>query len=117
MKRVMLLVVAGAALILPAAPALAQTPTTTYPPGNCGPEDSTQNLGIFQVGDTVAGTLTPSPCPFVPGSTVGLSVNGAAAGTKTANGGGGVFVNIQITSQTSGLLNDPVTVPLTDRPT
>src|SRR5437867_9974061 len=112
MKRVMLLAI-GAALLLPAAPAVAQpTPSTEYPPGPCTAENTSQNLGTFQIGATVTGTLTPSPCPFVPGSAVAMAVNGAAAGTKTANGSGGVFVSLAITSATSGLLNDPVTVPL-----
>ena len=43
---------------------------------------------------------------------IAKAVNGVGAGTKVANGGGGVFFNLQIESATSGLLNDPVTVPL-----
>jgi len=111
MKRVMLLAI-GAALLLPAAPAVAQTPSTEYPPGPCTAENTSQNLGTFQIGNTVTGPLTPSPCAFVPGSAVAMAVNGAGAGTKAANGSGGVFVSLQINSATSGLLNDPVTVPL-----
>src|SRR5205807_10465256 len=74
--------------------------------------NSTQNLGSVAVGGALTGTLTPTPCPFLPGVTVNIAVNGVAVGTKTANASGGVPVNLQVTSATSGLLNDPVTVAI-----
>ena len=73
MKRVMLLAAGAAVLLFSAAPAVAQTPTTTYPPGACTAESSSQNFGSFQIGNTVTGHFTVV-CP-------GAAVGPSAAGT------------------------------------
>jgi hypothetical protein len=105
--------VVGVVLAVPGV-ALAQTTTTAGgypPPPNCANNPTAQNLGTIAVGGTVSGDLTPV-CPFVAGSTVNMTVNGASGGTKTASSRGSVHVTLQVNSRTSGSLNDPVTVPV-----
>jgi hypothetical protein len=79
---------------------------SSYQPGGC---TATTNLGTIGVGQSVSGVLAPG-CVY--NGQVVMAVNGGAAGTKTPNPGGGVNVNLQATSQSSGLLNDPVQVSI-----
>jgi hypothetical protein len=109
MRRFILAVAIGFALT-PAAAAVAQT-SGYPPPANCVNNPTGQNLGTINVGQTLSTTMTPV-CIFIAGSTVNMTVNGASGGTKTANAQGGVPVNLTAVSQTSGSLNDPVTVPI-----
>src|SRR5437879_2760721 len=93
MRRGIFAAVLGLLLAAGASPALAQT-TTTYQPGGCS---GSTNLGTTAVGGTITGTIAPA-CLFG-GATLTMSVNGAAAGTKTANNSsGGVTVNLQVVS-------------------
>jgi hypothetical protein len=85
------LVVAALALIV-AAPAAAQT---GYPVPTATCAVSTTNLGTHNVGDTFAG----GGCgPFAPGTLVTFTLNGVAAGSKTAGSDGSVPLVITILS-------------------
>ena len=103
-----LLALAGATLAVLAAPAGAQT---GYPPPGCTANASTQQLGSFNVGDTITLTLAPS-CPFQPGTPVTVTVNGVAIGTKVANSSGFVVVRITVVSTSTLSVDDPVLVPV-----
>lgn len=103
-----LLALAGAALAVLAAPAEAQT---GYPPPACTANASTQQLGSFNVGDTITVTLAPS-CPFQPGTPVTVTVNGVTVGTKVANSSGFVVVRITVVSTSTLSVDDPVLVPV-----
>src|SRR5437764_14622129 len=107
MRRGILSAALGLALVAAAAPAMAQTTTTNYQPGRT---NATVNVGLVVApGGSISGTIGPN-CHFT--GTVVMAVNGAAAGTKSPNTGNGVNVTIQALSETSGLLNDPVAIPL-----
>ena len=107
MRRGILSAALGLALVAAAAPAMAQTTTTNYQPG-C--TNATVNLGTVVAPGSLSGTIGPN-CHFT--GTVVMAVNGAAAGTKLPNTGNGVNVSLQaFAGGTSGLLNDPVAVPL-----
>ena len=92
----------GLALVLVApAPAGAQT---GYPPGACTPISSAQDAGAHNIGDVFTVRMTPV-CLFDPGSTVGISVNGQGIGTKAADAGGGVNVQVRVVSATQLEIN------------
>jgi hypothetical protein len=113
MKRFVLAVALGVVLVAPGV-AGAQTTTTGGgypPPSNCLNNSTVLNLGTVVVGGTISTRLKPV-CPFVPGSTVNMNVNGGNGGTKIAGNDGAVPVNLLIQSLTTGLLNDPVSVPV-----
>src|SRR5437868_2549770 len=101
MRRAILAVVLGLAIAAPAAPAFAQstggsgTPTVV----NCGSA-------------ATGGTISCNIGGFPPGSTVTVSVNGTGNLTKTADSAGNIHITIQITSQTTGVLGDPVNVTI-----
>ena len=105
MRRGILAAAVGLLLAAGASPAFAQT-TTTYQPGGC---TGSTNLGTAAPGGTVSGTIGPA-CHFT--GSVTMSVNGSSGGTKTPNSGGGVTISLQIVTETQGLLNDPVSVPV-----
>ena len=112
MKRFVLAAAAAVMLmaVAPATGAVAQT--SGYPPPvNCLNGNTVVNLGTINVGQTLVGRLVPV-CPFIPGSTVSMTVNGAGGGTKVAAVDGSVPVNLLALSSTTGQLNDPVTVPI-----
>lgn len=81
-----------------------------YPPGPCIALNTTQNLGVFAVGQTVSFKLTPT-CALTPGTAVTVTVNGVNIPGKVVEGDGTVLVQIQITSATTALVDDPVPVP------
>ncbi|MBV8982265.1 MAG: hypothetical protein JO086_15285 [Acidimicrobiia bacterium] len=101
MRRALLAVVVGLAFVVPAAPALAQTSGGSGTPTvvSCGSA-------------TTGGTISCNIGGFPAGATVTVFVNGTGGLTKTADGSGVIHVTIQITSQTAGLLGDPVNVTL-----
>jgi hypothetical protein len=85
---------------VPAAPAFGQaggsgTPTTV----NCGSA-------------AVGGTISCNIGGFPAGATVTVNVNGTGGLVKTADANGFIHVTVTITSQTSGVLGDPVNVTL-----
>ncbi|MBV9410772.1 MAG: hypothetical protein JO148_04200 [Acidimicrobiia bacterium] len=83
------------------------TTTTTTPAEGChGDFDG----GTVSPGATVKGTLTLSNgCKFT--GTVDVSLNGKTL-QKTPDATGAVAVSVKINSMTSGVLDDPVDVPL-----
>ena len=101
MRRALLAVVLGLAIAAPAAPAFAQSAGGSGTP-------TVVNFGSFAVGSTVTGNL----CGLTPGSTVTANVNGTGGLTKTVDANGCVHITVQITSQTAGVLGDPVNVTL-----
>lgn len=88
------------------APASAQT---GYPPGGCTATAENQSAGTHAVGETFVIQLAPT-CPFTPGGTVAVSVNGQSVGTKPANASGFVAVSITVQSATQLVVDDPVNV-------
>jgi len=95
--------VAGAALMVLAPAASAQT---SYQVGGCA--SGTVDAGAHAIGSTFSFVLG---CPFEPGSTVTITVNGTTVGTKTADASGAVTVNVTVVSQTQLSINDPVSAP------
>jgi hypothetical protein len=87
------------AIAASAGPAFAQT---GYPPG------PTVNCGSAATG----GTISCDIGGFPPGATVTVNVNGTGGLTKTANAQGFIHVTVTITTQTSGVLGDPVNVTI-----
>ena len=95
LSALMALVGASVLLLVPAASA-----QTGYPPGPCTVlVGDSGNLATGSVGQTLTLTLTPE-CLFTPGSTVSITINGQAAGTKIANADGSVTVTVNILSTT-----------------
>lgn len=93
----------GGTLMLLAPAAGAQTP---YQAGGCA--SPTVDAGAHAIGSSFSFVLG---CPFDPGSTVTITVNGQTVGTKTADASGAVTVNVTVVSQTVLQINDPVTAP------
>lgn len=83
---------------------------TGYPPGPCISFPSFQNLGTFAVGQTLSFKLTPT-CAFTPGAAITVTVNGVNVPGKVAEADGTLNVQIQVTSATTALVDDPVSVP------
>lgn len=99
-------IVSGAmALGIPSASA--QT-TPTYP-GQCNVTTGSVDAGSHLVGERFTLTLAPT-CVFDPGSSVTVTVNGQAVGTKVASSSGTVNVTITITSATQLSIDDPILV-------
>ena len=97
----------GLALVLVVpAPAGAQT---GYPPGACTPLSSAHDAGAHNIGDVFTVRMMPV-CLFDPGSIVDLTVNGQGIGTKAADAGGGVNVQVRVVSATQLEIDDPITV-------
>jgi len=96
----------GSAAFLVAPPAMAQTPG--YPP-TCNLADVPQNGGTHQVGETFFIVVPPS-CSFTAGATVNVTVNGVSIGTKVAESGGIVSVQITVVSATQLSIDDPILV-------
>src|SRR5205807_4228688 len=65
-----------------------------------------QNCGTAAVGQTVGCNFGGFP----PGSEVTVTVNGTGNLTKTADSAGNIHITITLTSQTSGVLGDPVNI-------
>jgi hypothetical protein len=91
----------GIAIAVPAAPAFAQTAGGSGTP-------AVVNCGSAAVGGTIACNIGGFP----PGTTVTIFVNGTGGLVKTADANGNVHITIQITSQTAGILGDPVNVTI-----
>lgn len=101
MRRALLAVIVGLAFVVPAAPAFAQTSGGSGTP-------TVVNCGSAAVGATDSCTIGGFP----PGATVTVTVNGTGGLTKTADSSGNIHITIQITSQTTGILGDPVNVTI-----
>jgi hypothetical protein len=99
MKRVILAVGIGLLLAAPAVPAFGQA----YPPGG-----GSVFLGNAGVGGTITGKL----CGFPPGSQATVNVNGTGGQQGPTDSSGCKSVTIQISSQTQGVLGDPVNVTI-----
>ena len=67
-------------------------------------------MGTFAVGQRFILPIS-SPCSFVPGSPVTVTVNGGDIPGKTADANGFVMVDITILSGTQLSIDDPVLVP------
>jgi len=101
MRRALLAVILGLAVAVPAAPALAQTSGGSGTP-------AVTNCGSGAVGQTVGCNIGG----FTPGSTVTVTVNGTGGLIKTADANGNIHITIQITSQTTAVLGDPVNITI-----
>src|SRR5437588_4160323 len=99
-SRALMALAVGLRLAAPAAPALPQTSGGSGPPAvvNC----PTATAGGPTVGCDIGG--------FPPGATVTVTVNGTGGLTKTADANGNIHITITITSQTAGVLGDPVNI-------
>ena len=82
---------------------------TGYPPGVCTPVTSAQDAGAHNIGDVFTVRMVPV-CLFDAGAIVGISVNGQGIGTKAADAGGGVSLQVRVVSATQLEIDDPVTV-------
>src|SRR4051794_24821194 len=100
MRRLVLAMVVGLALAVPAAPAFAQAGGSGTPP--------VASCGTATVGQTVACDLTGFPA----GAAVTKFVNGTGGEPGTANAQGTVHFTVQVLSQTAGILGDPKNVTL-----
>jgi len=87
--------------------ASAQTPG--YPPGPCIPGNRVENLGSRAIGSTFTIRMV-TQCLWDPGFTVNLTVNGQAAGSKTADGASSINVSVTVLSATQLSINDPILV-------
>jgi hypothetical protein len=99
--------VLGAALLVLAPPAMAQT---GYPPGLCTTVASIQSVGNVAVGQHFVLQLAPT-CLFTPGAAVTVTVNGVNIPGKVARADGVVLVDITVLSATQLSVDDPVTTP------
>jgi hypothetical protein len=99
MRRVILAVGTGLLLVASAVPAFGQA----YPPGG-----GSVFLGNASVGGTISGDL----CGFPAGSQATVNVNGTGGQTGPTDANGCKHVTIQISSQTQGILGDPVNVTI-----
>lgn len=99
-----LMAMVGASLLLLAPPVSAQT----YPPGPCTVlVGDSGNLASGGVGQTLTLTIR-AVCVFTPGTTVNVTVNGQAAGTKPVNADGSVTVTVNVLSTTELSINPVV---------
>lgn len=97
----------GAAVLLLAPPASAQT---GYPPGLCITVAGSQNVGSVAIGQRFVVQVAPT-CLFTPGTAITVTVNGVDIPGKTAEAGGFVLVEITVVSATQLSVDDPVLTP------
>ncbi|MBA3267071.1 MAG: hypothetical protein H0T70_02290 [Acidimicrobiia bacterium] len=98
--------VIGGVLVALAPAASAQT---GYPVAGCSPADTVFDAGTHDIGETFTVRLVPI-CLWDVGSDVVTTVNGQSVGTKVADAGGGVNVEITVVSATQLSIDDPVIV-------